>query len=44
MRYLDFDSAVEPKTLDNRSYLFARTAGSWHGVRPIRFRARRARY
>ncbi|MEE8311644.1 MAG: hypothetical protein V3R77_05260 [Candidatus Binatia bacterium] len=34
-QFEDFDHAVESKTLDNRSFLFARTAGSWHGVRAI---------
>jgi hypothetical protein len=34
-RFEDFDRAVESKTVDNRSFLFARTPGSWHGVRAI---------
>jgi len=31
----DFDRCVDSKTLDNRSFLFARTDSSWHGVREI---------
>ena len=31
----DFDSAVTPETVDNRSLLFARRGDSWHGVREL---------
>jgi hypothetical protein len=34
-RFEDFDSAMAPETLDNRSLLFARRGDSWHGVREL---------
>jgi hypothetical protein len=34
-RFEDFDRMLASKTLDNRSFLFARTESSWHGVREI---------
>jgi hypothetical protein len=34
-RFEDFDSAMTPETIDNRSLLFARRGDSWHGVREL---------
>lgn len=34
-RFEDFDRAIDARTLDNRSFLFARQGNSWHGVRAI---------
>jgi len=34
-RFEDFDRIITSQTLDNRSFLFARSESSWHGVREI---------
>jgi hypothetical protein len=34
--FADFDREIPTETLDNRSLLFTRKAGSWHGVRALR--------